>query len=164
MDLEPYYAEAERLIGVAGEETNPYAPWRSTPYPMAPGADMFGTTLSVPAAERFGLHPYRAPTGANSVPYDGRPACNNCGMCAHYGCAIEAKGDPVAMLRAALRTGRCTIIPEAYAADITTDASVRRRRACAGSTCPPARPPARPPCTNCALTTRRRWGLRDAAC
>jgi len=125
-DLEPYYAEAEHLIGVAGEDTNPFAPWRSSPYPMAPGADMFGTTLSVPAAERFGLHPYRAPTGANSVPYGGRPACNNCGFCAHYGCPIEAKGDPVAMLRAALATGRCTVIPEAYVADITTDASGRR--------------------------------------
>ena len=65
---------------------------------------MFLTTLTVPAAERLGYHPYRAPTGANSVPYDGRPACNNCGFCAFYGCPIEAKGDPVALLRRALRT------------------------------------------------------------
>ena len=76
---------------------------------MPPGPDMFGATLSVPAAERHGLHPYRAPTGANSVPYDGRPACNNCGFCGFYGCPIEAKGDPVALLRRALRTGRCQI-------------------------------------------------------
>lgn len=33
-DLEPYYAEAERLVGVAGEETNPFAAWRSGPFPM----------------------------------------------------------------------------------------------------------------------------------
>lgn len=125
-ELEPYYAQAERLIGVAGEETNPFAAWRSGPFPMPPGADMYGATLSAAAAERHGLHPYRAPTGANSVPYDDRPACNNCGFCAFYGCPIEAKGDPVAMLRRALRTGRCRVVPDAYAVDITLDASRRR--------------------------------------
>ena len=102
--LEPFYTEAERLIGVAGDHTgNPFAAWRSGPYPMPPGADMFLTTLTAPAAETLGYHPYRAPTGANSVPYDGRPACNNCGFCAFYGCPIDAKGDPVAMLRRSLR-------------------------------------------------------------
>jgi choline dehydrogenase-like flavoprotein len=87
---------------------------------------MYGATLSVPAAERHGLHPYRAPTGVNSVPYDDRPACNNCGFCGFHGCPIEAKGDPVALLRRALRTGRCRIVPEAMAVGITRDASGRR--------------------------------------
>ena len=118
-EMEPYYAEAERAIGVAGDHTgNPFAAWRSGPYPMPPGADMFLTTLTAPAAERLGYHPYRAPTGANSVPYDGRPACNNCGYCAFYGCPIEAKGDPVALLRRALRTGNCEIRPESVALEI----------------------------------------------
>ena len=59
---------------MAGDHTgNPFAAWRSGPYPMPPGADMFLATLTVPAAERLGYHPYRAPTGVNSVPYDGRP-------------------------------------------------------------------------------------------
>ena len=57
-ELEPFYAEAERLIGVAGDHTgNPFAAWRSGPYPMPPGADMFLTTLTVPAAEQLGLPP-----------------------------------------------------------------------------------------------------------
>lgn len=121
-ELEPYYAEAERLIGVAGDHTgNPFAAWRSGPYPMPPGADMFLTTLTVPASERLGYHPYRAPTGANSEPYDGRPACNNCGFCAFYGCPIEAKGDPVAMLRRSLATGKCEIRPESVAIEVVLD-------------------------------------------
>jgi gluconate 2-dehydrogenase alpha chain len=93
---------------------------------MPPGADMYGALLSSAAAERFGYHPYRAPTGINSVPFDDRPACNNCGFCGQQGCAIEAKGDPVSMLRRALRTGRCEIRPEAYVTDIITDASGRQ--------------------------------------
>jgi len=106
-ELEPFYADAERLVGVAGDAgANPFAAWRSGPYPMPPGAPMYGATLSTAAAERLGYHPYPAPTGANSVPYDGRPACNNCGFCAFYGCPIHAKGDPVAPLQRALLTGR----------------------------------------------------------
>ena len=83
------------------------------PYPMPPGADMFVRGAHrADGRERLGYHPYRAPTGVNCVPYDGRPACNNCGFCAFYGCPIDAKGDPVALLRRALRTGRCEIRPE----------------------------------------------------
>jgi gluconate 2-dehydrogenase alpha chain len=87
---------------------------------------MFGAVLSATAAERHGLHPYRAPTGANSVPYDGRPACNNCGFCGFYGCPIHAKGDPIAMLTRALRTGRCDLRPEAYVTEVLVDGSGRR--------------------------------------
>lgn len=126
-ELEPHYAEAERLIGVAGEAgANPFAAWRSGPYPMVPGPDMYGATLSADAAAKLGFHPYRAPTGANSTPYDGRPACNNCGFCGFYGCPIHAKGDPVASLRRALCTGRCEIRPESYVADLLLDSSGRR--------------------------------------
>jgi gluconate 2-dehydrogenase alpha chain len=128
-EMEPFYAEAERIIGVAGDHTgNPFAAWRSGPYPMPPGADMFLTTLTVPAAEQLGYHPYRAPTGANSVPYDGRPACNNCGFCAFYGCPIEAKGDPIGPLRRALHSGLCEIRPESLALEVLLDATGRQSR------------------------------------
>ncbi len=128
-ELEPFYAEAERLVGVAGDHTgNPFAAWRSGPYPMPPGPDMFCATLTAAAAERLGYHPYRAPTGVNSVEYDGRPACNNCGFCADFGCPIEAKGDPVGMLRAALRTGRAEIRPGVRVTEIVLDATGRRAR------------------------------------
>ena len=126
-DLEPHYAAVERAIGVAGDaDANPFAAWRSGPYPMPPGPDMFGATLSVPAAERHGLHPYRAPTGANSVPYDGRPACNDCGFCGYYGCPTHAKGDPIAMLQRAFRTGRCALRPDSHVTDVVLDAAGRR--------------------------------------
>ena len=50
-DLEPYYAEAERSIGVAGDAgANPFAAWRSGPYPMPSGAPMYGAVLSIAAA------------------------------------------------------------------------------------------------------------------
>jgi gluconate 2-dehydrogenase alpha chain len=118
-DLEQCYADAERLIGVAGlAGANPFAAWRSGEYPMPPGAPMYGSTITAAAAERVGLHPYPGPTGCNSVPYDGRPACNNCGFCAYFGCPIHAKGDPVAVLRRALLTGRAELRPDAFVSKI----------------------------------------------
>ena len=121
-ELEPFYAEAERAIGVAGREgANPFAAWRSGPYPMPPGPPMYGALLSSAAAERVGLHPYEAPTAANSVAYAGRPACNNCGYCAFFGCPIHAKGDPVALLTQAMATGRAALKPETAVSRIVTD-------------------------------------------
>ncbi|HLM95001.1 MAG TPA: GMC family oxidoreductase [Acidimicrobiales bacterium] len=121
-DLEPFYAEAERAIGVAGDAgANPFAAWRSGPYPMAPGAPMYGAVLSSAAAEGIGLHPYAAPTAANSVPYDGRPACNNCGFCAFFGCPIHAKGDPVALLTRAMASGNAELLAETFVARVRTD-------------------------------------------
>ncbi len=128
-ELEPYYTIAERLIGVAGDAAgNPFASWRSGPYPMPPGADMYGAILSTNAAAELGLHPYRAPTGVNSVEYDGRPACNNCGFCGYFGCPIDAKGDPVAPLRSALRSGRCEVVPNCYVDEVVLDPSGRTAR------------------------------------
>src|SRR5580700_683318 len=121
-EMEPYYAEVERAIGVSGQAgANPFAAWRSGPYPMPPGAPMYGAVLSSAAAERRGLHPYEAPTAANSVPYDGRPGCNNCGFCAFFGCPIHAKGDPVALLTKTMATGRATLMAETYVSRILTD-------------------------------------------
>ena len=118
-DLEPAYAEAERLIGVAGDAgANPFAAWRSGPYPMPPGAPMYGALVSSAAAAEMGWHPYPAPTAVNSVPYDDRPACNNCGFCAFFGCPIHAKGDPVASLRRALLSGRAELRPETFVSRI----------------------------------------------
>ncbi len=120
-DLEPYYAAVEAAIGVAGlAGANPYAAWRSGPYPMPPGAPMYAATLSVAAAERLGYHPYPAPTAANSIPYDGRPACNNCGFCAFFGCPIHAKGDPVALLQRVMATGLAELRPETFVSRIVT--------------------------------------------
>ena len=106
--------------------------------------------VSSAAAERAGLHPYRAPTGVNSVEYDGRPACVDCGFCGGYGCPIHAKGDPIAALQRALRTGRCELRPDA----------LRHRASC--STPAAAAPPACATSTSPRTPTRRSVEVRAA--
>ena len=126
-DLEPHYAAVEELFGVAGEAgANPFAAPRSSPYPLPPGDDMPMAVVTAAAAARAGLHPYRAPTGVNSVPNDGRPACTDCGFCGGYGCPVQAKSDPVSALQRALRSGRCDLRPECYATELVLDATGRR--------------------------------------
>jgi gluconate 2-dehydrogenase alpha chain len=122
-ELETHYAAVEKSFGVAGEETNPFAVKRNEPFPMPPGPDMPFALVSGAAAERLGLHPYRAPTGANSVEYDGRPACTDCGFCGGYGCPVHAKGDPIASLQRSLRSGRLDLRSDAYVTSIVLDAS-----------------------------------------
>lgn len=124
-ELEPHYAAVEKAFGVAGEETNPFAVKRNEPFPMPPGPDMPFALVSGAAAERLGLHPYRAPTGVNSVDYDGRPPCVDCGFCGGYGCPIHAKGDPIASLQRALQTGKLDLRSDAYVTSIVLSADGR---------------------------------------
>jgi choline dehydrogenase-like flavoprotein len=126
-DLEPHYGAVEQLFGVAGEDgANPFAEPRSNPYPLPPGPDMPMAVVTSEAAERAGLHPYRAPTAINSVAADGRAACVDCGFCGGYGCPVQAKNDPIAALQRALRTGRCELRPDSYATELVLDASGSR--------------------------------------
>jgi choline dehydrogenase-like flavoprotein len=110
-DIAPFYDEIEALIGVAGdiaqlpaEVTLKYAP-RTKQFPMPPGPPQYSSLLQAAGAEAVGLHPFPVPMAINSVPYDGRPACNNCGFCSHYGCPIHARIGGLAPLRRALLAG-----------------------------------------------------------
>ncbi|MBK7862985.1 MAG: GMC family oxidoreductase [Archangiaceae bacterium] len=112
--LEPFYAWVEKQIGVQGEAgSSPTEGHRSTPYPMPPGTPMYVALKVADAARALGLHPHPYPGAVNSRPYDGRPACAECGFCTGFGCASNAKGTPpVTQLRHALLTGNCLLLPE----------------------------------------------------
>ncbi|MEV8375944.1 GMC family oxidoreductase [Kribbella sp. NPDC056861] len=116
-ELAPYYDEAEALIGVQGDRaqiTGPtarHAP-RSKPFPMPPGPQQRSSILCARAAKTLGWHPYPFPQGINSRPYNGRPACNNCGFCNAQGCVTGARGSALDPLRRALLTGRAELRAE----------------------------------------------------
>jgi choline dehydrogenase-like flavoprotein len=92
-DLEPYYAEAERIIDVAGETGgDPTEPPRSTPFPQAPAALSPTSCLIADACRNLGLEPFRLPLAIN-YSAGARNQCISCGTCDGYACAITAKND-----------------------------------------------------------------------
>ena len=115
--LERFYLWSERVIGVQGATYgHPWEPPRSGAYPMAPGVPMYTALRGAAGAEAIGLHPFPYPTAVNSRPYDGRPACVDCGFCSGYGCPNNAKGSSaVTTLRRALLSGNCLLVSETRA-------------------------------------------------
>ncbi|HEY3011159.1 MAG TPA: GMC family oxidoreductase [Gemmatimonadales bacterium] len=93
-DLEPYYAAAERIIGVAGETgKDPTEPRRSGPYGGAPGQLSEISSRITDAARRLGFRPFRLPLAINYGAASARSACVACGTCDGFACAIGAKND-----------------------------------------------------------------------
>jgi choline dehydrogenase-like flavoprotein len=116
-DIAPCYDEVEKLIGVQGDlAAMPgivlrHAP-RSGQFPMPPGPQQRSSVAVAAGAAAIGLHPYPFPMAINSQPYNGQPACNDCGFCSGYGCPVMARPAALIPLRHALRTGRVTLVPE----------------------------------------------------
>lgn len=108
-DLEPYYTVAERILGVSGAAgEDPTEPRRSEPYPQPPD-DLAPVTRRIDrAARELGLNPFRLPLAINRVATEGRGACQACGTCDGFACAVGAKNDLAAtvigpLLRQGLR-------------------------------------------------------------
>jgi choline dehydrogenase-like flavoprotein len=128
-ELEPFYVEAESLYGVQGAtpDDNPFASWRSKPYPMPPGVPMYVGLLIAAGAQQTlldggSLHPHTYPAAINSRFYDGRPPCVDCGLCSGFGCPNDAKASPALVaLRKALLTNRCQLRYNAQAIALQND-------------------------------------------
>jgi gluconate 2-dehydrogenase alpha chain len=135
--LEPYYTQVERALGVAGAAANvvgePQDPAgniregpRSEPFPMPPLRPGGWGRLMAQAARQMGWHPFPVPAAINSVAYDGRPACTYCGYCQHNVCHNNSKGAiHVNMIPRAEVTGRLRIETDARVTGIEIDSEGR---------------------------------------
>jgi choline dehydrogenase-like flavoprotein len=107
-ELEPFYLEAERVIGVAGPEADPTRP-RSAQYPLRPHRMSYATQKLGEGCGKLGLSWIPNPVASLSRPYDGRPPCNYCGQCAR-GCPRLDKGTAdITFVAKALDSGNCTL-------------------------------------------------------
>jgi gluconate 2-dehydrogenase alpha chain len=121
--LEPFYAFGEKGLGVQGiAGANPFESKRSGPFPMAPGVPMYVAQLASKGLASLGYTAFPYPMAVNSEPYDGRPACVDCGYCSGFGCPNNAKGSPaVTFLRKALLSGNCTLVTQTRAVALLTN-------------------------------------------
>lgn len=80
-ELERYYCEAERRIGVAGEPSPFPEDARSEPYPM-PALPLTWNHRQLKAwGDQSGIPFQATPQAKNTRPYDGRSVCLRCGTC-----------------------------------------------------------------------------------
>jgi choline dehydrogenase-like flavoprotein len=124
-DLEPYYAEAERVYrvhGISGQD--PSEPWRSSPYPFPA---MEHEPYVADLADRLraaGTHP-----SANAMGVDLRAGgtCLRCRTCDGFPCYVGAKSDAeTCAVDPALATGNVRLLTGVRVQKIVTDRTGRR--------------------------------------
>jgi glucose dehydrogenase len=103
-ELEPWYGEAEKALGVAGDSTFDLGSYRSCGYPM-PSLDQARADRVVnQAMEATDYQAIPLPQARNSLPYQGRPRCCGSASCIPI-CPIGAKYDATVHLKMALEAG-----------------------------------------------------------
>ncbi|MFD1647739.1 GMC family oxidoreductase [Haloarchaeobius litoreus] len=80
-DLRPYYAAAEREIGVAGTDDSPFSPPREHDFPVAPFPPSYSDRVLTEACEDLGIEVHTIPRAQVTEPYDGRSVCLAYGTC-----------------------------------------------------------------------------------
>jgi choline dehydrogenase-like flavoprotein len=122
-EIEPYYTKAEWEIGISGERVNtPLMAPMSKPYPVPPLPMKSSGALFKVAASKLGLTVVPNVAAIITVPYMGRGACINCGMCSGYGCQVKARSSSaVALLPIAEQTNRCEIRANSYVREISVN-------------------------------------------
>ena len=110
-DLEPYYEQVEKLVGISGEGgANPFESPRKSDYPLPPLRRSGLGDLAYDGIKKAGYHPFAQPAGIVSEEYEGRPACSYCGYCTGHGCWNDSKSSTlVSAIPAAEQTGKLEI-------------------------------------------------------
>jgi choline dehydrogenase-like flavoprotein len=121
-DLKPFYAQAERELGVAGPVGGGPGVLGDTAYPMAPFTPSAVDAWLAAGARRCGWATQPVPLAINTVPFYGRPACIRCRQCIGFACPVDAKnGSHNTMVPRAVETGLCQLALQTRVTEVTTD-------------------------------------------
>jgi choline dehydrogenase-like flavoprotein len=121
-DLEPWYCEAERELGVSGDPNAKIDAYRSKPYPLPPIPLSYADQrVAAALAGRYTVQP--TPQARNSQRYDTRPACCGSGSCIPI-CPIQAKYDATVHVAQAERAG-VELVPDSVVSHVDVGADGR---------------------------------------
>ena len=131
-DLEPYYEKVERIVGISGKVVpHKYLEPRSTtdfPYPPLQ-ENIISSWIDQTAAE-LNIQSIPMPRAILSQKKNDRKACYYSNFCGSYGCSSDAKGSSrVALIHDALKTGNCTVIPNAKVFHLETNGNYQISKA-----------------------------------
>jgi choline dehydrogenase-like flavoprotein len=119
-DVAPYYDRVDQLIGIFGSRENlpnhPDGFFQPAPKPRC------YELMVKQASDKLKVTCIPARLSIITKPLNGRPPCHYCGQC-NRGCAVNANFSSTnVLLLPALKTGKLTIVSDAMAREVTTDA------------------------------------------
>jgi choline dehydrogenase-like flavoprotein len=127
-ELEPYYAEAERIYQVHGERgADPTEPPASGPYPHPAVSHEPRIQQLHEDFAALGLRPFHVPLGIMLDERNRRTSkCIRCGTCDGFPCLVQAKSDAqVCCVDPALEHSNVTLLTGALVSRLETDPSGR---------------------------------------
>jgi choline dehydrogenase-like flavoprotein len=126
-ELEPYYAQAERLYhvhGVAGED--PTEPRRSGPYPFPAISHEPRIQQLSDDFTRLGLQPFHTPLGVMLDERNRTSRCIRCNTCDGFSCLLNAKADAqTCCVEPALMHPNITLLTETKVTRLQTNGSAK---------------------------------------
>lgn len=124
-DLDPFYQEAEELLGVSGEQGPAAMDPRSRPFPMAPIPLSYNLSLLKEWTTRADITMWSQPSAKNSRPYDGRSECCRNDTCSPI-CPIGAKYSPDFTWNRLRAANRVTLYPRTLVRRLVLDDGTAR--------------------------------------
>ena len=131
-DLEPYYTKVEQIVGISGKVV-PHKflePQSTLDFPYPPLQENIVSSWIDQAAAKLNIQTIPLPRAILSKNKDDRKACYYSNFCGSYGCNSDAKGSSrVALIHDALKTGNCTVIPNAKVFHLETNGHFKLKKA-----------------------------------
>lgn len=124
-DLDPFYQEAEVLMGIAGEQGPPAIDPRSKPFPMAPYPLTYNLEQLQTWARNAGVDMWSQPVAKNTRVYGGRSECCRNDTCTPI-CPIGAKYSPDFTWNTLRAANRVTLYPRTLVRKLVVDERTRR--------------------------------------
>ena len=124
-DLDPFYQEAEELMGVAGEQGPANLDPRSKPFPLPALPLTYNLGLLKEWAGKAGIVTWSQPSAKNSVAFKNRPPCCRNDTCTPI-CPIGAKFSPDMTWQPLRTTNRIKLIPRTVIRRLVLDPGTKR--------------------------------------
>lgn len=118
-DIKPYYDKVDQLIGVFGTKENIFNEPDGIfmPPPKPRGYEL----LIKQACDKINVPVIPSRLSILTQPLNGRPACHYCSQC-NRGCSTYSNfSSPPVLIKPAQSTGKCELILNAMAREVTTD-------------------------------------------
>jgi quinoprotein glucose dehydrogenase len=129
-DLDPFYMEAEEVMGIAGEQGPAAMDPRGKPFPLPMLPLTYNLEQLKGWVSKAGITMWSQPSAKNSVPYDGRAQCCRNDTCSPI-CPIGAKYSPDFTWSRLVRDKRAELHTRTLVRRLEVDARGRVTRALA---------------------------------